>query len=590
MLKKLIGVSLSAVLAASMVSGAVFANAIGTDGQSEEPIAPAAETQDEMSAYLFVHFVGEGAADQEQIYFSLSKDGTNWATLNDKKPVLTSTVGEQGVRDPHIIRKPDGSGFYLIATDLSMYNRKQDWGGAQQHGSHNIVVWESENLVDWSEPHLSDIARENAGCTWAPESVWDTERQQYMVFWASLTAEDWNHRIYRSYTDDFETYTAPEVYIEAEGSRIDTTFYYDEESGVYYRFTKNEEEGKKWVYMEKSTSLSGDFTMVSTFRIDGNPYTNEGAAYEGPTIYKLNGENKWCLLLDSWAYRPFVTDDISKGEFNLAGDFNFGGTTFRHGTVIPIKQREFDALMEKWGQNVEFPKPEEPDPTTGELIYALDFEDNLTPATGSQQATARGSLTYEEGWGGGKAVKFDKDTKSYIELDGSMLAGLDSFTVSFAAKIPNKATGNDGAKNVDWLFLAEKDRNGAAWQNEKYLGILWQLQDNAIISQRFNINNGGRPAVPTDTSHNTANDQWAYITVAYAGKETRLYINGELKQTVPSDVRISTLLGDAPMIFLGYATWGSGEYSYATMDCFKIYNYPLSTEQVAELYNTEKPE
>lgn len=44
----------------------------------------------------------------------------NWDDLNDNNPVLTSTLGEKGVRDPFIIRSPEGDKFYLIATDLKI--------------------------------------------------------------------------------------------------------------------------------------------------------------------------------------------------------------------------------------------------------------------------------------------------------------------------------------------------------------------------------------------------------------------------------------------------------------------------------------
>ena len=60
---------------------------------------------DDMSAYLFVHFVDtQEDATREQIYFSVSKDGKTWTTLNNKQPYLTSNVGTQGVRDPYILR------------------------------------------------------------------------------------------------------------------------------------------------------------------------------------------------------------------------------------------------------------------------------------------------------------------------------------------------------------------------------------------------------------------------------------------------------------------------------------------------------
>ncbi len=44
------------------------------------------------AGYLFGHFIGEGGADQEQIYFALSEDGLNFTDMNNAKsrysPVL----------------------------------------------------------------------------------------------------------------------------------------------------------------------------------------------------------------------------------------------------------------------------------------------------------------------------------------------------------------------------------------------------------------------------------------------------------------------------------------------------------------------
>ncbi len=310
------------------------------------------EKSNNMAAYLFVHFVGtEQTSDDEQIYFSVSEDGKNWTTLNNGKFVLKSNVGEQGVRDPHIIRGEDGR-FFLIATDLSIYSRQDDsnrWEACQQRGSKSIVVWESSDLVNWSEANLVKVAADNAGCAWAPESVYDNEKNAYMVFWASKTADDnyKTQRIYRSYTTDFKTFGAPEVYIDGgDISNIDTTITSHE--GVYYRFTKNE--SKSSVTMMKSASLSGSWKDVETYTINGVA-GNTVTGYEGPTIYKMNGENKWCLLLDyyskSQGYKPFVTEDIAKGDFTSAVDFNTDAK-YRHGTVMPITKAEYDALVRKY--------------------------------------------------------------------------------------------------------------------------------------------------------------------------------------------------------------------------------------------------
>ncbi|MCH5185228.1 MAG: glycoside hydrolase family 43 protein [Oscillospiraceae bacterium] len=304
-----------------------------------------------MKAYLFVHFMGTESDEQsEQIYFSVSEDGTEWRTLNGGKPVLVSDKGECGVRDPHIIRSPEGDKYFLIATDLSIYNRRNDerrWDSCQTSGSRSMVVWESDDLAVWSESRLVKIAPDNAGCAWAPESVYDDETGRYMVFWASKTADD-NYsvqRIYRSYTEDFRTFTKPEIYIDGGNiSNIDTTIIKDK--GIYYRFTKNE--SKSSIIMEKSRTLAGGFEAVSEYEIDGSP-GNTVTGYEGPTIYKINGENRWCLMLDYFSkkggYKPFITDDLKRGIFRSAEEVHFDGI-YRHGTVMPVTKKEYNTLID----------------------------------------------------------------------------------------------------------------------------------------------------------------------------------------------------------------------------------------------------
>lgn len=64
------------------------------------------------AGYLFAYFTGEGTADGEQIRYALSRgdDALHWRELNAGKPVLTSTIGEQGLRDPFVIRSPRATG------------------------------------------------------------------------------------------------------------------------------------------------------------------------------------------------------------------------------------------------------------------------------------------------------------------------------------------------------------------------------------------------------------------------------------------------------------------------------------------------
>lgn len=91
---------------------------------------PKAATLAPFEKYLFAFFTGEGHSTGEQVYFAQSKDGFNWKALNGAQPVLTSTKGDRGVRDPFILRSHEGDKFYLIATDLRIDNGA-GWGAAQ---------------------------------------------------------------------------------------------------------------------------------------------------------------------------------------------------------------------------------------------------------------------------------------------------------------------------------------------------------------------------------------------------------------------------------------------------------------------------
>ena len=101
--------------------------------------------------FLFVTFKGEQTPMSEQIYFAVSPDGCHWHALNGSQPVLTSKLGEKGVRDPYLVRSPDGKAFHIVATDLSI-NLNHDWNPPTHAGSKSIVVWDSADLVHWSPP------------------------------------------------------------------------------------------------------------------------------------------------------------------------------------------------------------------------------------------------------------------------------------------------------------------------------------------------------------------------------------------------------------------------------------------------------
>lgn len=298
--------------------------------------------------FLFVTFNSEGSPMGEQIYFGLSKDGRRWEALNEAKPVLTSKVGENGVRDPFLIRSHDGRKFYLLATDLSIH-LNPDWQRAVTAGSQSIVIWESKDLVNWSQPRLVPVAPKDAGCTWAPEAVYDEDAGDYLVFWASKTRSDNfdKHRIWAARTKDFTTFSEPFVYIDKPQDVIDTDIVRDQKR--YYRFSKDEK--FKAITMEVSEKLMGPWRDVPDFSLA------KLTGYEGPQCFLLESESDgrpatWCLLLDYYSrgkgYQPFVSHDLSQGQFTRGAEFDFP-FHFRHGSVLPISVAEYDRLKGRYG-------------------------------------------------------------------------------------------------------------------------------------------------------------------------------------------------------------------------------------------------
>ena len=304
-------------------------------------------------AYLFVHFTGtEDDASHEQIYFSVSKDGREWSILNGGKAVLESSVGEGGVRDPYIVRSPVNGKFYLMATDLSIYNRKQSgvdektaWEQCRRTGSRNILVWESNDLVYWSDPRLAFAAPECAGCCWAPKCVWDSRRKMFMLMFASTMPDDGYKlmRLYRCFTSDFVSFTEPELCIDRSADGIGV---FDaaviEDNGRFFRIYKTDR-----IMIDAADSLDGKWDSI-----ESNIHSL-ASAHEGPAVCRLNGRKGHLLMLDSLethgGYEAFVTEDISAGQFECARIVLPENIKYRHGSLMPITNSEYSSIVKGFG-------------------------------------------------------------------------------------------------------------------------------------------------------------------------------------------------------------------------------------------------
>lgn len=292
-------------------------------------------------SYLMAHFIGEQKLG-EQIYFAVSQDGLIWEDLKES-PILISEIGEKGVRDPFLIKDPNTEKYYLIATDLRI-EAEHGWHSAQFSGSKNIIIWESSDLLTWSEPRSVKVGTDIAGCVWAPESIYDYDRQEFFVFWASMVSLPNDvkpkQRMYGAYTKDFVNFSESFIYAQANHHLIDMNIVY--ENGWYYRFVKDET--TKLVKMDKIKNLQDKNAIdIEVAALDGH-------LVEGPQAYQLPNKN-WCLIVDRFAqdlgYLPLICSDLDKADFKVVPDneFDFGKLKKRHGSVLEITNYQFESLI-----------------------------------------------------------------------------------------------------------------------------------------------------------------------------------------------------------------------------------------------------
>ncbi len=353
--------------------------------------APEKLKAEDFEGYLFAHFIGEENEMGEQIYFALSDDGLNFKDLNNQKPIIISNVGEKGVRDPYLLRSAEGDRFFLIATDLSIYNRggwvknEQGYYDASTTGSPFLVLYESDDLVNWSEPRLINVAPANAGMAWAPEMVYNEETGEYVIFFSSSIMnpttkyKEKPNAIYYVTTRDFVHYSETALLIDNQVDNIgdgkpreiiDTTilkigeWYYsaskdgdnaEKNGGIRILKNRNLTDKDGWIKVLDLDELDLDISETDIPALDNSQL-------EGPELFIYNHKDwkdknvpEYGLMADRYqagsGYLPLVTTDFEdvrneKKSWKLLtkDDYSFDVLKKRHGTILNITKGEVSRL------------------------------------------------------------------------------------------------------------------------------------------------------------------------------------------------------------------------------------------------------
>lgn len=288
--------------------------------------------------YLLVYF-GGNEPENESIRFAVSDDGYNFFPLNDNKPVIEQTLGTGCARDPHITRGRDGK-FYLVATDM-----RSELGWTS---NHSIVTWSSKDLVHWENETIIDLKDyvEGTNRAWAPQAIWDNEKQMYMVYYSS---SQWLDEaagtstvtcLWYAYTKDFTKFeTEPEILFSTRSGADCIDGDIVRKDGKFYLYYKDQ--GLDDICYAVSDRINGGYVAP-----ENNVVNVRHQGVEGSFVYKLIGTDTWLMLMDSYKDGCFYlqqTSDLVNFKRVKASDYNFGFSP-RHGAVLAVTDKELQAL------------------------------------------------------------------------------------------------------------------------------------------------------------------------------------------------------------------------------------------------------
>lgn len=320
------------------------------------------DVKEEKDAYLFVFHQDA----THSLYMATSHDGYTFTAVNDAQPVMSgdTLATQHGIRDPHIYQGSDGA-FYLAMTDLHLWGQRFGFRDTQwereedEYGwgnNHGFVLMKSYDLVNWTRNvvHIDKLFPDlNVGCAWAPETIYDPEKKQIMLYF-TMRLGNGKTKLYYSYTDDAfsKLVTKPEElfkYPNPDVQILDADISQMPDGRYCLMYVAQEQPGG--IKMAFSDKINREYVYSDQWA-DAEP-----GACEAPNVWKRNGEDKWVLMYDIFSINPHNFGFCETSDFKTfkdLGHFNEGvmkTTNFsspKHGAIISITSQQAETLEKYW--------------------------------------------------------------------------------------------------------------------------------------------------------------------------------------------------------------------------------------------------
>jgi hypothetical protein len=338
-MKKKCRITTAILSAASLfLTAPLFAQMPDPPGQCEPGEKPKTE------AYLFAHMMH---GDYGRLYYSVSLDGLHWEILNGGQRVFQEYRGHASICQGSDER------YYLVG------NRNDEAAA--------INFWVSDDLIEWKKfsdftPDLKSVpdypkALARIG---APKLFYDEASSQFLLTWhtphdlgkTDLPEPYWaSQRMLYVTSKDLKTFCEPpRKLFDWDMATIDVMI--RKVDDAYYAIIKD----------ERYPTL--DWTTGKTIRICKandllGPYSKPGPPVspnfrEAPTLIPSPNGKAWYLYYEQYpgvAYGLSVAASLEGPWFQAAGNQQPSWDKYhlppkvRHGSMIPITRKQYDALV-----------------------------------------------------------------------------------------------------------------------------------------------------------------------------------------------------------------------------------------------------